>query len=135
MSKKIDLLTPLELKVMNVLWKLKKAFVKEVLEHWQLDEKEVKKPAYNTVSTIIRLLDTDNKNGKGYVSHETFGRTHRYYPIVSKADYQKRLLENVVQNVFSGSVSSLVSALVDTEEVSNDELEAIQQLINDNLDG
>lgn len=115
------LLTPLELKVMNLLWKKKKAFVKEILEVWPTTPK----PAYNTISTTIRILQ-----GKGYISHEAFGRTHRYYPKVSKLMYQKRLAVNVLENVFSGSVTSLVSALVDTDHLSNKELDEIQTLID-----
>lgn len=117
------LLTPLELKVMNLLWKKKKAFVKEILEVWPTTPK----PAYNTISTTIRILQ-----GKGYISHEAFGRTHRYYPKVSKLMYQKRLAVNVLENVFSGSVTSLVSALVDTDHLSNKELDEIQTLIDKN---
>ncbi len=127
-SKENNLLTPLELKVMNILWVLKKAFVKEVLEHWpeEAGNEVDKKPAYNTVSTTIRILEKKN-----YVKHEAFGRTHQYMPIVSKYEYQKRLMANVLQNAFAGSVSSLVSALVDDKEISNDDLEGLQGLIDE----
>jgi predicted transcriptional regulator len=65
---------------MHILWKLEKAFVKDVLL-----EIEIEKPHYNTLSTIIRNLED-----KGYVSHNAYGKTHQYYPIVSKEDYKKR---------------------------------------------
>ncbi len=119
----MKLLTPLELKVMNILWGLKKAFVKEILERWP-DER---KPAYNTISTTIRILQE-----KEYVSYQAFGRTHQYYPLVSKFEYQKRLVTNVLQDAFSGSVSSLFSALVDEKHVSEDDLDDIQSIINEN---
>ncbi len=116
------LLTPLELKVMNLLWTKKKAFVKELLEHWPSDEK---KPAYNTISTIIRLLED-----KGFVAHESFGRTHRYFPKITKFVYQKTHLSNVLANVFSGSTSSLVSALLENEQIDEGDLNDIQSLID-----
>jgi len=121
MNKKKDLLTPLELKVMNILWKLNEAFVKDLLACWP----DAKKPHANTVSTTVRILED-----KKYVSHKTYGRSHQYYPLISKTQYQKRLLGNIVENAFAGSASSLVSALIDTEKVSNSELDEIQTMIN-----
>lgn len=119
------LLTPLELKVMNILWKLKEAFVKEILEKWPDDDK----PAYNTVSTTVRILQE-----KGYIYHKAYGRTHQYFPKISKLEYQKRHIQNVVENVFGGSSINLVSALLGTEKgVSNDEIQEIKDLI-DNSD-
>ena len=120
------LLTPLELKVMNALWKLKKAFVKDILEVWP-SENDGSKPAYNTVSTTVRILET-----KGYIKHDAFGRTHRYYPVVSRASYQKRLISNVLDNAFGGSARGLVSALMDNDKVGEAELDEIQSLIDQN---
>ncbi len=120
------LLTPLELKVMNILWKLKKGFVKDILERWPEDpEPDAKKPAYNTVSTTVRILED-----KGYIDHKAFGRTYEYFPSISKAEYQKRLLGNVIENAFGGSVKSLMSALVDADKVSDKDLTDIQDLID-----
>ncbi len=119
MSKK--LLTPLELKVMNILWKEKKAFVKELKERWP-DEPV---PAYNTISTTVRILQD-----KGFVSHESFGRTHQYYPVVSKLAYQKNLISNVLENAFAGSVTGLLSALIDNDAIPETELDDLQDLID-----
>ena len=69
-------LTKAELEVMQILWKLKKAFVGDILDR-MVDPK----PAYNTVSTVVRLLEK-----KGVVGHESFGKSHRYYPLVDKED-------------------------------------------------
>lgn len=125
MAKKAkELLTPLELKVMNLLWKHKKAYVKELLQDWEINDKD-KKPNYNTVSTIVRILEKNN-----FVGYEAFGRTHQYFPLITKFEYQKRLIKSVLQNAFSGSASSLVSALVETEKVSGQELDEIQDLID-----
>lgn len=70
-------LTRAEEQVMQILWIIKKGFVKDILE--RIDEP---KPAYNTVSTIVRILQE-----KGFVSHKAYGRTHEYFPIISKSDY------------------------------------------------
>lgn len=115
------LLTPLELKVMNVLWRLKNAFVKDILAQWP----DADKPAYNTVSTTVRILQE-----KAFVGHETIGRGHRYFPALSKADYQKLHIKSVLENVFAGSTSTLVSALVENKGLSADEIEDIKGMID-----
>lgn len=122
MAKK--LLTELELKVMNVLWDLQQAFVKEVIGSWP-DEP---KPAYNTISTIIRILEE-----KGFVGHEAFGRSHRYFPEMTRIQYRQRLVKNVVENAFSGSVASLVSTIVDDKDLNDQELEVLRKLIDKKL--
>ena len=116
------LLTPLELKVMNVLWKIDKGFIKDIRDNW--GEEPV--PAYNTISTIVRIL----KDKKNYIGHKAFGRTHEYYAEISKEDYQKRFINSAVNNVFSGSLTSLVSTLVDRDEVSNNELDELRALLD-----
>ena len=116
------LLTPLELKVMNILWQLKQAFVKEIINEWP----EEPKPKYNTVSTIVRILEE-----KGYAGHEAQGRSHRYNPIITKGKYQQKLVRNVLDNVFSGSLTGMVSSLINQEQVSSDELDALKKLIED----
>jgi len=92
-------LTRAEEQVMQILWKIKKGFVKDILEH--IDEP---KPAYNTVSTIVRILQD-----KGFVSHKAYGRTHEYFPLISKSDYSKAHLNNFVKNYFSNSFEKMVS--------------------------
>jgi BlaI family penicillinase repressor len=120
MSKK--LLTGLELQVMNQLWDREKAFVKAVVDEWPHEPK----PAYNTISTVVRILEE-----KGFVSHEAFGRSHRYFPLVKREEYQKNLMKSVLQNVFSGNVTSMVSTLVDNEDISSKELDAIRKMIDE----
>lgn len=114
------ILTPLELKVMNILWTIEKGFVKEVLGHWD----EQPPPAYNTVSTILRILTE-----KEFVKYTAFGRTHQYFPAITQEEYQGKFLKNAIENVFEGSFSSLVSALVDNDDISNNELEVLKKLI------
>ena len=89
-------LTKAELEVMQILWKLKKAFVGDIL-----DRMVEPKPAYNTVSTVVRLLEK-----KGVVGHESFGKSHRYYPLVDKETYADSYVRRVMGNFFDGSLES-----------------------------
>lgn len=106
---------------MNILWQLETAFVKEIIEKWP----ESEKPAYNTVSTTVRILED-----KDFVSHKAFGRTHQYFPVVTKSAYQRMHIKNVLENVFAGSASSLVSALVDNKGLSENELKDLKDMID-----
>lgn len=121
-----NLLTPLELKVMNVLWRIKKGFVNDILDNWDTDDED-KKPAYNTVSTIVRIL----KDKKEYVGHKAYGRSHQYFPLVSKREYQSNFLDDAISTLFSGSFSSLVSTFVDKDDISENELDALKRLIEE----
>ncbi|MFN5557332.1 MAG: BlaI/MecI/CopY family transcriptional regulator, partial [Chryseotalea sp.] len=96
---------------------LEKAFVKDIIE--QLPEP---KPAYNTVSTIFRILEN-----KGFVNHKAYGKTYEYYPIVSKETYSKFTIQNVLQNYFGGSMQNLVSFFAKNENLSLQEIEALQK--------
>lgn len=116
------LLTSLELKVMNLLWDKGEAFVKELIEAWE----EIPKPAYNTISTVVRILEE-----KEYVDHKAEGRSYKYFPTIAREDYQKRHVRNVLNNVFSGSVSSMISSLVGNESLSPDELDDLRKMIDD----
>lgn len=108
-------LTQKEEQIMQVLWDLKKAFVKEVLQHLPNE-----KPHYNTVSTIIRTLED-----KGFVGYEAFGNTHRYYPLITKETYRKKMMTQTIQNYFGGSYKSLVAHFAKEEKISADELKEI----------
>lgn len=106
-------LTQAEEEIMQVLWKLEKAFVKEIIE-----ELPGKKPAYNTVSTIIRILVK-----KGHVGYKSFGKSHRYFSLIEKEDYSKNFLNKFVEKYFSGSYSQLVSFFTEQKKLSLIELE------------
>ncbi len=112
-------LTNKEEEIMKILWKLEKAFVKEVLEAFT-DEK----PHYNTLSTIIRNLEE-----KGYVAHEAFGNTHRYFPIISKELYRKAFIDETIADYYDNSFKSLVSFFAKEEKISVQDLKEIIQLI------
>lgn len=97
--KDIKELTKAEDQVMQILWKLQNAFVKDIVE-----EMPDPKPAYNTVSTIVRILET-----KGFVAHKAYGKTHEYFPLISKEKYTKFYLNNLLKGYFNGSFQNLVS--------------------------
>lgn len=108
-------LTKAEEDIMQVLWKLEKAFVKEIV-----DEMPDPKPHYNTVSTIIKIL-TD----KGVVGFETFGKANRYYPLIQKEEYSKKTMMNFVKKYFEGSYSNMFSFFAKEKDISVAELEDI----------
>jgi predicted transcriptional regulator len=108
-------LTKAEEQVMQVLWGVEKAFVKELIA--QMREP---KPAYNTVSTIIRILEK-----KGFVGFKAFGKTHQYFPLVSKEDYKTQISKSLVSKYFEGSFENLVSFFAKKEEINVEELDAI----------
>lgn len=112
-------LTRAEEQVMQVLWKLKKGFVKDVLEHF--DEP---KPAYNTISTIIRILQD-----KGFVDHKAYGRTHEYFPLVTKNEYSKTHLSNFVNDYFSNSFGKMVSFFARENNITVKEMEEIMKIM------
>mgnify|MGYP003613181015 FL=1 len=112
-------LTNKEEEIMQILWKLKKAFVKEVLAEIEED-----KPHYNTLSTIIRNLEE-----KGFVSYNAFGNTHQYYPIVKMEDYRKRFMNTAIETYFDNSYKSMVSFFAEENKISADELREILALI------
>ncbi|UJH66741.1 BlaI/MecI/CopY family transcriptional regulator [Allomuricauda sp. SCSIO 65647] len=112
-------LTNKEEEVMIIIWRLKKAFVKDILAEF-----ENNKPHYNTLSTIVRNLEE-----KGYVSHEAFGNTHRYHPLISKEEYRKKFVNSTIANFYDNSYKSLVSFFAKEEKISVDELKEIIKLI------
>ncbi len=117
-------LTKAEEQVMQILWKCKNAFVKELLEHF-----EDPKPAYNTVSTIIRILEK-----KGFVGYEAFGKSHRYYPLISKDEYKEQLMNQIVGNYFGGSLNRFVSFFVEKKDLKVSELDEMLNYINQKKD-
>ncbi|WP_035756366.1 BlaI/MecI/CopY family transcriptional regulator [Hugenholtzia roseola] len=114
-------LTKAELQIMQLLWQLEKAFVKDLLE--KIPEP---KPNYNTVSTIIRILEQ-----KGFVSHQAYGNTHQYYPLISQEQYQEFALKELTKNFFGGSLKSLLSFFMKKNDLS---LEDLNDILNKEQD-
>ncbi|QCX40528.1 BlaI/MecI/CopY family transcriptional regulator [Aureibaculum algae] len=120
----MDKLTTKEEELMQILWKLKKAFVKELVA-----EMPEPKPHYNTVSTVIRKMEE-----KGFIAHEAFGNTHRYYPKISKDNYRKGYFSNAIDNYFGNSYKNVVSFFANEEKISADELREIIKIIESKKD-
>jgi BlaI family transcriptional regulator, penicillinase repressor len=118
-EKTIRELTRAEEQIMQILWNLEKALVHDVLEKLPSP-----KPAYNTVSTIIRILEQ-----KGFVGHKAYGRTYEYYPLITKKEYTKTYFRNFVANYFGNSYKSLASFFTSEEKLSIHELEEIRELM------
>lgn len=114
-------LTKAEEEVMQILWQLKKANVASIIE-----ELPMPKPAYNTVSTIVRILED-----KGFVDHEKVGKGHLYFPVVKKSDYSNQSINKLVDGYFQGSFQSMVSFFVKKNDITMNELEEIMNKIKE----
>ena len=113
-------LTKAEEDIMQVLWHLEKANVKQIIEEFPEP-----KPAYNTVSTIVRILES-----KGFVDYEKQGKGHVYFPLLKKQDYSNQSINKLVDNYFQGSFKSMVSFFVKKNDISLNELESVLNEIN-----
>lgn len=112
-------LTRAEEEVMQILWRLKRGFIKEILEKFGEP-----RPAYSTVSTIIRILQE-----KGFVNYRVYGRTHQYFPVVSKDDYRKSQMSSFVRNYFSNSYQKMVSFFAREDSITVKEMEEIMEMM------
>lgn len=108
---------------MQILWKLKKAFVKDIIH--ELDEEP--KPPYNTISSIVRLLEK-----KGYVNYKSYGKTYEYFPAISKETYAKTTFSKLFSGYFDNSPASLLSFMVKEEKLGEKDIEELKALIKKN---
>lgn len=113
-------LTKAELEIMQVIW-----HKENVLVHDILAELPEPKPAYNTVSTIVRILEN-----KGFVSHKAYGRTYEYFPIVAKEDYTNTYMRTVLDNFFEGSISRMVNFFSARKSISLEETDEILKILD-----
>ena len=116
-------LTKSEERIMQIIWKLKKGFVKDFIEEME----DNPKPPYNTISSIVRLLEK-----KGYVSYKAYGKTYEYFPAISKEDYTKTSFSKLFSGYFDNSPASLLSFMVKEQGLSQSDIEELQLLINKN---
>jgi BlaI family penicillinase repressor len=112
-------LTRAEEQLMQILWQIKKGFVKEVMEY--LPDP---KPAYNTVSTFIRILEA-----KGFVGYTPKGKSHEYYPLITKEQYQNFATDKLMNGYFDNSVKRMFSYFVKKEKIDMREADEIIELI------
>ena len=116
---KLRELTKAEEQVMLILWEMGEGLVKEVI-----DKMDGPKPAYNTVSTVIRVLE-----GKGFIDHKAIGNTYIYFPIISEAQYKHFAFDKVMNNYFENNYQSLVSFLVKEKNMDMEELDELIALV------
>jgi len=116
-------LTKAEEQVMQILWEVKKGFVKDVLA--KMPEP---KPAYNTVSTIIRILEK-----KGFVGYNAYGKTHEYFPIVDKTAYSNFYLKNFIGGYFGGSFQKLVSFFAKENDLDVNDFESLMKHVESEM--
>lgn len=110
-------LTKAEEQVMQVIWKIREGFIRDIM-----DAMPVPKPHQNTVATILKILSE-----KEFVGIRIFGRQHQYFPLVSKDAYSKAFMKNLVKGYFGGSFSEAVSFMVKENSISLEDLELLLQ--------
>ena len=116
-------LTKAEEQVMEYLWKLEKAFVKDIL-----DQFPEPRPAYNTVSTIVRILEK-----KGMVGYYAYGKTHQYYPLYTKSEYKKGRFKDVLSKHFNNSYQKFASFFAKEEDVTISDLEEMKKIMEEEI--
>lgn len=112
-------LTKAEEQIMQVLWKIGPSFVKEII-----DEMPAPKPHYNTISTLIKILVE-----KGFVNFKAYGKSHQYFPLITKDHYSSKTMKSFVKGYFEGSFANMVSFFVKEKDLSVSELEKLVQQI------
>jgi BlaI family transcriptional regulator, penicillinase repressor len=108
-------LTKAEEQVMQILWDLQKGYINDIL-----DQIPNPKPAYNTVSTIVRILEK-----KGFVGYKAYGKTHEYYPLIERNNYRSFYLKAMIANYFGGSFERLVSFFAKDNDMNIQEMEEL----------
>ncbi len=116
-------LTKAEEQVMQYIWKLKRSFLKDIVESFPEP-----RPAYTTISTVIRVLVK-----KGFLGFNTYGKIHEYYPLVDKKEYLRTRLKGLVHNFFNGSSARMASFFTEDEELNLSELEEIKQMVDEKI--
>lgn len=114
-------LTKAEEKIMQILWKLEKGFIKDILERF-----DKPKPAYTTVATIVRILEK-----KGFVSYKSYGNAYQYYPLISKEEYSEKHLNPLFRKYFKGSVKDVVSFFADNNNVDTDDIDDAIEILTE----
>ena len=114
-------LTKAEEQVMQILWDEKEGFVKDLLQHFPEP-----KPAYNTVSTIIRILEK-----KGFVDHRSFGKSHQYYPLMSREQYRDERFSSLMKDYFNNSMQQVLSHFGKSGSVNMKEADEIIKMMEE----
>ncbi|WP_299116654.1 BlaI/MecI/CopY family transcriptional regulator [uncultured Winogradskyella sp.] len=112
-----------ELQIMKYLWILKKGFMKDIVEHFPEP-----RPAYTTISTLLkRMCD------KNYIGFERLGRDKQYYPVLKKNEYFSKQVNGMIQHFFNDSKSQFASFFAKNTDLSVEELEELQALLQEKI--
>lgn len=111
-----------EEQIMQVFWELERAYIKEVIPH--LPDP---KPHYNSVATMVKILED-----KGFLDHESVGNVYRYFPVISKEDYQHHAMKDIVSQYFDNSYPRMLAFFAKQQNLSESELKEILELIKSN---
>ncbi|HVN58117.1 MAG TPA: BlaI/MecI/CopY family transcriptional regulator [Bacteroidales bacterium] len=114
-------LTRAEEQIMQILWRIEKGFVKDILENFIEP-----KPAYTTVATILKILEK-----KEFVSHKAYGNSYQFFPLISKEQYSKYLINSVIRRHYKTSIRDIVSSFVDNNEIEVKDIDEAIKLLND----
>jgi len=117
-------LTKAEEQIMQILWKRERGFVKEIVNDFPDP-----KPAYNTVSTIVRILEK-----KEFVGHKAYGKSHQYFPLIEKEEYKSSFGKRFIKNYFEGSFKEMVSFFAREENLGVNDIDDLMKDIKENLD-
>jgi len=116
-------LTKTEERAMQILWKLKRGFVKDIIDAMPDDPK----PPYNTISSVVRLLEK-----KGYIGYKAYGKTYEYFPLITKSEYRKASVGKMLSGYFDNSAESLFSFMLKENQLSQEDIKKIKDIINKN---
>ena len=117
-------LTKAEEQVMQYLWKIEKGFLKDIVDHFPEP-----KPAYTTISTVIRVLVK-----KQFIDFKTYGKIHEYFPLISKNEYFRSHINSIIRNFYNGSMSNFASFFTSGKELNITELEEIKKIIEEKIE-
>jgi BlaI family transcriptional regulator, penicillinase repressor len=119
-NKTLPTLTKAEEEVMHVIWQLGRCLVRDVID--QLGDPDM---PHSTISSVVRILEK-----KGFVDHKAYGKTHEYFPIITKEEYAQHGVKSLMEKYFSGSPKKLVSFLVQSEDINLKELNDLLKTID-----
>ncbi len=114
----METLTKKEEQIMQIIWTIKKGFVNDIIE--AMEDKNI---PYNTISSIVRILEK-----KDFLYFKSYGKSHMYFPKISKTAYRKYAFKKLMLGYFDGSYEKVVSFIANEEKVSNEDLKEIKQL-------
>ena len=117
----IEELTKTEERIMQIIWNLGKCLVRDIIDQLPEDPK----PPYNTISSVVRLLES-----KGFLGFKAYGKTHEYFPLITKEQYKEVTFKKIFADYFDNSPESLLSFMVKKENMTNEEIDKIKRMID-----